>query len=94
MPWPLAACLGFVLGVWVAYELSIRYVFARRHLSRAPKMEFFIFIFLGVVGLGVTQLVLYFCIERLSLSAEISKIAAAVMTFLTNFLSRKVLLFK
>jgi putative flippase GtrA len=94
LPWPLAACLGFIVGVWGAYELSIRYVFLKRKLSRSPKMELLIFVFLGVVGLSVTQLVLYFCIEWFFWPAEISKIAAAVITFLTNFFSRKVLLFK
>jgi putative flippase GtrA len=92
--WPVAACLGFVTGVWVAYGLSIRYVFQVRKLRHSPRVELLIFVGLGVLGLGVTQLVLYFCIEWLSWPAEVSKGVAAIVTFLTNFISRKVLLFK
>lgn len=92
--WPLAACLGFVTGVCVAYGLSVRYVFRVRKLRRHPMAEWVIFVGLGVLGLGVTQAVLYLCIEWLSWSAELAKLAAAVVTFMANFLSRKMLLFK
>lgn len=94
MAWPVAACLGFVTGVCLAYGLSIRYVFQVRKLRRTPMTEWLIFVGLGVLGLGVTQAVLYLCIEWWSWSAEFSKLAAAIVTFVTNFLSRKVLLFK
>ena len=94
VPWPAAACLGFLTGVCVAYGLSIRYVFQVRKLRHSPRVELLIFMGLGVLGLGVTQLVLYFCIECLSWPAELSKGVAAIATFLTNFISRKVLLFK
>lgn len=93
-PWPVAACLGFVSGVCVAYGLSIRYVFQVRKLQHSPRAELLIFVGLGVLGLGVTQLVLYFCIEWFSWPAEVSKGVAAIVTFLTNFISRKVLLFR
>ena len=93
-PWPLAACIGFVSGVCVAYGLSIRFVFQVRKLRHSPRVELLIFVGLGVLGLGVTQLVLYFCIEWLSWPAEVSKGVAAIVTFLTNFISRKVLLFR
>lgn len=92
--WPVAACLGFVTGVCTAYGLSIRYVFRVRKLRRTPLAEWLIFVGLGLLGLGVTQAVLYFCIEWFFWSAEFSKLVAAVVTFMTNFLSRKVLLFK
>ena len=92
--WPVAACLGFVSGVCVAYGLSIHYVFRVRKLRRTPMAEWLIFVGLGMLGLGVTQAVLYLCIEWLSWSAEFAKLAAAVVTFMTNFLSRKVFLFK
>lgn len=92
--WPIAACLGFLTGVCVAYGLSIRFVFEVRRWRRSPLAEWLIFVCLGLLGLGVTQAVLYLCIEFLSWSAEVAKLAAAIVTFMTNFLSRKVLLFK
>lgn len=94
LSWPLAACLGFLTGVAVAYGLSIRFVFRVRKWRSSPMTEFCIFVGLGVLGLGVTQLVLYWCIEGMFWSAEPAKLAAAVVTFMSNFLSRKVLLFK
>lgn len=92
--WPVAACLGFLTGVCVAYGLSIRFVFVVRRWRRSPLAEWLMFVCLGLLGLGVTQAVLYLCIEFLSWSAEVAKLAAAIVTFMTNFLSRKVLLFK
>lgn len=88
-----AATLGFVLGAGVAYLLSIRWVFRQRTLERAPTLEFLTFAGIGIVGLGVTQLVLWIGVTELHLMPEVVKLAAAAITFAFNYLVRKALLF-
>lgn len=93
-PWFLAATFGFLAGVLLAYFLSVRYVFSVRKWRQRPSAEFFMFAFLGMIGLITTQVALYFCIEMLSMTPEIAKVMAAILTFFSNFLSRKIFLFR
>ena len=88
-----AATLGFVAGALAAYVLSIRWVFRKRALERAPFVEFLSFVGIGVVGLGVTQLVLWLGVTKLGLLPEMVKLAAAGATFTFNYLARRSLLF-
>jgi len=92
-PWAVAATLGFVVGVLVAYILSVRFVFANRKLRQAPLAEMLTFSMVGLGGLVVTQLVLWVGIERFKFNPEISKFCAAGITFLFNFVVRKLVLF-
>lgn len=93
-PWFAAATLGFASGVLLAYALSVHYVFSTRQWKRRPVAEFPMFSFLGMIGLITTQVTLYVCIEKFSMTPEVAKILAAILTFFSNFLSRKILLFR
>jgi len=93
VPWAIAACLGFCAGLVTAYYLSIKYVFINRPLSFAPKTEFLTFAIIGVLGLLVTEIVLWLGIDCYQWNPEVSKLLAAVGTFLFNFLTRKFILF-
>ena len=88
-----SASIGFILGASVAYLLSIRWVFNARAFGNTPTLEFLSFVAIGIAGLGLTQLVLWLGVTRLGLLAEAVKLAAAVLTFLFNYLVRKSLLF-
>lgn len=93
LPWAIAAALGFIVGTFTAYILSVRLVFSRRALAHAPHVEFLTFAAIGVAGLGFTQLVLWIGIELLHANPELSKLAAAGFTFHFNFALRKSILF-
>jgi len=93
LPLAWSATLGFVVGAAVAYLLSIRWVFRQRTLARAPAVEFLTFAGIGLVGLGITQVVLWIGVTELHLIPEAVKLAAAVITFAFNYLVRKALLF-
>lgn len=88
-----SASIGFVLGACVAYLLSICWVFKVRAFGNTPTLEFLSFVAIGIAGLGLTQLVLWLGVTRLGLLAEAVKLAAAMLTFLFNYLVRKSLLF-
>lgn len=88
----VAAPAGFLLGLAVIYLLSVRWIFRRRRLADARK-EFALFAAIGVVGVGLNQLVVYGGVEALSLSFELAKLLSAASVFLFNFAARKALLF-
>lgn len=88
-----SATLGFVAGATVAYTLSILWVFKARAFANAPAFEFLTFVGIGIAGLGITQLVLWLGVTKLGLIAEAVKLAAAVLTFVFNYVARKTLLF-
>lgn len=94
LPWVWAAVLGFVAGAILAWMLSIRMVFRHRTLRRSPMVELVWFILIGVMGLGVTEVVLWLSIERLHIVAEFGRLLAAWMTFIFNFVVRKIVLFR
>jgi putative flippase GtrA len=94
LSWATAATIGFFGGAMIAYLLSITFVFKKRHLSRTPLVEFCYFVFIGLCGLVVTQLVLYAGIETFGIIPEFSKVVAAVASFLFNYLLRKITLFR
>lgn len=93
IPWPLSATCGFIIGVLVAYFLSVRFVFSRRKLRAAPLRELLVFSAVGLAGLALTQITLWIGIELLQFNPEFSKICAAGFTFVFNFLVRKFILF-
>ncbi|MDD5395597.1 MAG: GtrA family protein [Thiothrix sp.] len=93
LPWVAAATIGFVVGLLVAYILSVCFVFAKRKLRQAPLAELLAFSLVGLGGLGVTQIVLWIGIERLQINPELSKLCAAGFTFIFNFVVRKLMLF-
>ncbi|WP_353618414.1 GtrA family protein [Paracidovorax avenae] len=88
-----AAIPAFVCGAFVNYWLSIRFVFAERRLKEREMLEFGLFMLIGVLGLVVTQLVLYIGVAVLAGNLEVVKIIAAGATFVSNFLIRKFALF-
>ena len=88
-----SASIGFGVGALVAYLLSIRWVFRQRAFAYAPAVEFLAFVGVGIAGLGITQLLLWLGVFKLHLLPELVKLAAAVVTFIFNYLVRKTLLF-
>lgn len=88
-----SASIGFGVGALVAYLLSIRWVFRQRAFASAPAVEFLAFVGIGIAGLGLTQVLLWLGVVKLHLLPELVKLAAAVVTFVFNYLVRKTLLF-
>jgi putative flippase GtrA len=88
----LAAVLGFLGGVGTAYVLSVRWAFRRRSLDN-PRLEFLVFLGVGVAGLGVTEALLWLQIDRLHMEPMPAKLVASVGVFVFNFVGRKFLLF-
>lgn len=88
----LSAAAGFCAGASTVYALSVAWVFSERRFRRSDH-EFIIFVSIGILGLGLTELVLYACTDLSGLDYRMSKVVAAAIVFLFNFSLRKLVLF-
>ena len=88
----VAAPVGFSLGLALMYALSVRWVFRERRLADA-RVEFAVFAAIGVVGLLLNQLVIWFGVEKAGLGYETAKLVSAAIVFGFNFGCRKLVLF-
>lgn len=90
--YPVAAVGGFVFGLWVAYQLSVRFAFQTRAVAN-ERVEFMIFAGVGVLGLLLTEALLWVFVSRVALSPMWAKVVTAGFVFVFNFGVRKALLF-
>jgi putative flippase GtrA len=88
-----ASVVSFIIGATVAYILSVKFVFST-HRVRNRTAEFGYFLVLGLAGLAVNSLVIFFAVGTLGLKIVIAKTMAAACTFATNFALRRQLLFR
>jgi putative flippase GtrA len=88
----VSAAIAYSIGVGVKYAFSIVWVFNRRTIQ-SPWIEFFIFGMIGVTGLGLSLLFMWFFTEKTHLHYLASKIIAAILVFCWNFFVRKFTLF-
>lgn len=93
MHYLLAATISFILGLITNYLLSITWVFNQHKLNNRW-VEFLLFAFIGVVGLGLNDAIMFLCTERCGIHYMLSKIIATAIVFFWNFLARKLILFK
>lgn len=88
----ISALVGFTLGLIVNYFLSIKWVFNQRNI-RKRSVEFLLFTLIGMVGLALNELSIWFLTEVVMLYYMLSKIITTVMVYMWNFFARKYLLF-
>ena len=88
----LSAAIAFILGLLTNYTLSVLWVFPKRALAN-KRLEFFIFSVIGLVGLGLNEVIIWFFTEFVHFHYLISKIFSTVVVFFWNFIARKKILF-
>ena len=89
----ISAGIAFILGLIANYFLSISWVFNKRKLKKRH-IEFGIFALIGIVGLGLNEIFIWFFTQDLQIYYLISKIFAAVIILFWNFFARKFVLFR
>ncbi|HJT87195.1 MAG TPA: GtrA family protein, partial [Bryobacteraceae bacterium] len=87
-----SAAISFTAGLVVNYLLSRFWVFDRRTFSKTT-VEFGIFALIGVVGLLLTQLLMWGFTAGVGFNYMISKCFAAGAVLLWSFAARKWALF-
>ena len=85
--------IAFMTGTSLLYVLSVYWVFSRRAVQ-SKHLEYWLFILIGVVGVGFNELFIWIFTEKVHVYYLYSKIIAGSIVFFWNFLSRRYILFK
>jgi putative flippase GtrA len=88
----VSAALAFLLGLVTNYALSVQWVFPRHRLG-SRWAEFSIFGLIGLVGLGLNEIIMWGLTEKVGFHYLASKMASTVIVYLWNFFVRKFALF-
>ena len=88
----ISAAIAFILGLVTNYALSIFWVFPKRTLAN-KRTEFLLFSIIGLIGLGLNEVIIWFFTEFIHYHYLISKIFSTVIVFFWNFIARKKILF-
>jgi putative flippase GtrA len=87
-----SAAIAFILGLIINYILSVKWVFTNRVIEN-QLLEFFLFAFIGIFGLGLNELFLWIFTDVLMIYYLFSKIITTIIVFFWNFFARKLILF-
>jgi putative flippase GtrA len=87
-----AATISFLVGLLVAYALSVTLVFKYRRLQD-PRIEAASFAGIGVVGVAINTAAMTLGVKVFGVHYLIAKCGAAGLTFVWNFVARRQFLF-
>lgn len=90
----IAGIFGFLVGLTVNYFLSKAFVFAKEKAPVGHRVEFLTYGIIGLMGLGLTELLMYLFTEYGALHFMFSKAIAAALVLVWNFTARKMLLYR
>ena len=88
----VSAAIGFLAGLALNYALSVAFVF-REHRLGDRRIEFLGFLLIGLVGLGLNEVLMKALVESAGLGYALAKIPATGVGFVFNFSARRLLLF-
>lgn len=84
---------SFSISVIVNYTLSLKYVFETNQENNKI-VEFFVFIILSVIGLGINQVLMWVCVDKFRIFYMVSKVGVTGVVMVYNFVTRKLILEK
>lgn len=88
----VSAALAFTLGLFVNYIISVIWVFSKRKYE-SRFLEFAVYAVIGLIGVGILELMMWALTSKLSIHYAISKIISTGVVYLWNFFARKFILF-
>lgn len=84
---------GYSAGLLVSYTLNIKWVFHHRRYHHAQAQEFVYFTLIVLIGLAISEGVMWAATENMELAYTWSKVVATFFVFAFNFIVKKWLLF-
>ena len=93
MHYMIAAAIAFIVGLAVNYVLSVCFVFSESEQVSNKVKEFIVYAVIGIIGLGLTEAIMYLCTDVIGLYFMLSKIIAAALVLVWNFVARKKILY-
>lgn len=88
----VSTAAGFCVGLIINYALSINWVFSGRKMKNRFA-EFSVFAVIGVIGLGLNEILMYGFTDLLGIYYVYSKLITTVIVLFWNFFARKFILF-
>lgn len=90
----LSAIIAFLAGLITNFFLSKLLVFKANEARVSPIIEFIGYALIGLIGLGITELIMFLFTNCLNIHYMISKIIATVIVLAWNYISRKLIVYK
>lgn len=87
----LSSGISFSVSVIVNYILSLKFVFETGH-GWNKAVEFLVFLVLSVIGLGINQILMWICVDKIGIYYMISKVGVTGVVMVYNFVTRKLVL--
>ncbi|MDA0976972.1 MAG: GtrA family protein [Proteobacteria bacterium] len=89
----LSNIAGYSVGLVVSYTINVNWVFKHRRYDETPHREFLYFTIIVIVGLAISEAVIFAITEFTPLHYTVSKVISVGCVFLFNYLVKKRLLF-
>lgn len=89
----ISAVIAFFVGLTANFILSKLLVFKKNSTKYGRVGEFIAYAAIGAIGLGITELIMYVLTDIVLLYYAVSKIIAAIIVLLWNFIARKKFLY-
>jgi putative flippase GtrA len=89
----ISAAIGYLSGAIISYLLSITYVFNHRVLKDKQHIESSLYILIGLLGLLITEVIIFITMDKFQLPLLMAKAIAVVVSFLVTYLIRHNTLF-
>ncbi len=89
----LAVAIAFIFGLVVNFILSKKVVFTEKAVVKKVESEFTLYCIIGLIGLGLTELLVYILTDWVKLYIMLSKTIAAIIVLIWNFFARKYLIY-
>ena len=92
----VANLIGLMAGNVVNYLLTVGWVFSteKRKMEKHVVLEVVVFVTISLVGMGLNEFLMYVFVGLLAIQEMVSKVGAAIIVLVYNFLERKFILFK
>lgn len=87
-----SATAGFILGGLVCYRLSLQWVFEERRFDRRSS-EVSAFLVIGIIGLGLNNLLLWLLTDGADIPYQYGKLFAAGLIVIFNYYARLYIVF-
>ena len=87
----LSAFFGFTISVIYNYIASVKWVF-NVNQEKSKTKNFIIFVVFSVIGLILTEIIMWFGTDIIKISYLIVKILATIIVMIFNFVTRKIFL--
>ena len=85
----VSAPIAFTISLVVNYILCVYVVF---HVKRQGTKQMILFIVTSIMGLGLNQLVMWFCIDILAIWYMFAKIVASAIVMIWNYFTKRFIL--